>query len=205
MKKRMLSILLIGTMVISLSACGGGGVSQEEYDKVVAERDEYKALLEEIGAGGNGTSSGQLQSEWIASGGADNMDNGYEIVDSIDIDTDEVTVKYTNYEIVDSTDGDGNPIKRLIVYCDFTNKMSVAMSSSNAFSSIAYQDGIELQGWGGAEELNDTTSIKDGAKINVGFMFDLNNTETPVEFNLSNGLWFEGTQLFAQQQEIALQ
>ena len=83
--------------------------------------------------------------------------------------------------------------------------MSVAMSSSNAFSSIAYQDGIELQGWGGAEELNDTTSIKDGAKINVGFMFDLNNTETPVEFNLSNGLWFEGTQLFAQQQEIALQ
>lgn len=52
-------------MVMSLSACSSGGVSQEEYDKVVAERDEYKALLEEIGAGGTDTSSGQLQSEWM--------------------------------------------------------------------------------------------------------------------------------------------
>ena len=79
------------------------------------------------------------------------------------------------------------------------------MSSTNAFSCTAFQNGIELQGWGGAETLNDTTHIKDGATINVGFMFDLIDTENPVELNFSSGLNFEGVELFAQQQELNLQ
>ena len=51
MKKKILSMLLVGVTALSMVACGGGGesgVSQEEYDKVVKERDQYKAELEEI-------------------------------------------------------------------------------------------------------------------------------------------------------------
>lgn len=51
MKKKILSMLLVGVTALSMVACGGGGesgVSQEEYDKVVKERDQYKAELEAI-------------------------------------------------------------------------------------------------------------------------------------------------------------
>lgn len=42
MKKRL--FLLLGTLCIVLCSCGQG-VSQEEYDRVVAERDDYKEAL----------------------------------------------------------------------------------------------------------------------------------------------------------------
>lgn len=51
MKKKILSMLLVGTMALSMTACGSGkesGVSEAEYDKVVKERDQYKEELEEI-------------------------------------------------------------------------------------------------------------------------------------------------------------
>ena len=48
MKKKAMAILL-GTATIMLTGCTSG-VSQEEYDRVVAERDEYKAMLELQGA-----------------------------------------------------------------------------------------------------------------------------------------------------------
>ena len=80
--------------------------------------------------------------------------------------------------------------------------MNSPMSSSNSINSIAYQGGIELQGWGGADYLNDMTDIKDGATLNVGFMFDLLNTDEPVEINLSNGIWYEGSETFSQTQKI---
>lgn len=51
MKKKILSILLVAITALSMTACGGGsesGVSQEEYDKVVKERDRCKAELEAI-------------------------------------------------------------------------------------------------------------------------------------------------------------
>lgn len=48
MKKKIIICLLTSLLVISACSCGSGGVSQEEYDKVVAERDQYKAQLDEI-------------------------------------------------------------------------------------------------------------------------------------------------------------
>lgn len=195
MKKKILSMLLVGVTALSMVACGGGGesgVSQEEYDKVVKERDQYKAELEEIK---------QKEEKDVST----DENNGTEKVDSINIDTSEITLKYTNYEIKENTDYDGNTKKQLVVYFDFTNKMKDPMSSGSGFSSKAFQGGIELRASGGADFLNDMTKIKDGATINVGFLFDLNDTETPVEIEISNGIQFKGTENFAQQQEIALE
>ncbi len=44
--KKLKTILLTGVLAVSIVGCGNSGVSQEEYDKVVKERDEYKAQLE---------------------------------------------------------------------------------------------------------------------------------------------------------------
>lgn len=48
--KKMQMILLIIFMPITLCSCGNSGVSKEEYDKVVTERDSYKAQIEESNA-----------------------------------------------------------------------------------------------------------------------------------------------------------
>lgn len=193
MKKKILSMVLVGFMSLSMVACGGGGesgVSQEEYDKVVKERDQYKAELEETN-----------EEKAVST----NENNSAEKVDLINIDTSEISLKYTNYEIKENTDYDGNTKKQLVVYFDFTNKMKEPMSSGSGFSSKAFQGGIELRASGGADFLNDMTKIKDGATINVGFLFDLNDTETPVEIEISSGIQFKGTENFVQQQEIVLE
>ena len=48
MRKKVIAVLL--TASVLLCGCGGNetGISQEEYDKVVAERDAYKLELEQI-------------------------------------------------------------------------------------------------------------------------------------------------------------
>ena len=47
--KKTVAILLVLTMAFSLVGCSSGGISQEEYDKVVAERDALLAQIESMG------------------------------------------------------------------------------------------------------------------------------------------------------------
>ena len=189
MMKRIVSILLVFLLSVSMVACGTekktGDTNQEQKAEDAKGDDELS------------------QSEWMAEH-AGEYEDGYEVVDDIDIDTSELSLKYTGYEIVDDVDDNDEPIKRIIVHFDFTNKTSVPMSSSSTFSCTSYQNGIELQAWGGTDELNDMTNIKDGATINVGFMFDLIDATNTVEINVSEGLTFEGTEIFAQKQEIII-
>lgn len=192
MKKKLLVTLLLS--IVMLSGCGNSGEEPKsgESTQDVEETQDAEKEDDELS-----------QSEWMEQN-ADEMDNGYEVVDEINVDTDDISVKYTGFEIRDDIDDNNQPVKRIMVYFDYTNKMSEPMSSSNAINCIAYQGGIELQGWGGVDYLNDMTDIKDGATLNVGFMFDIINAEEPVEINISEGLWFKGTELFAQQQEIQI-
>lgn len=196
MKKRIVSILLVSLLSISLWACG----TEKKSDK---PKEEQK--IEDT------KSDDELsQSEWMEKYGDDLMEDGYEKVESINIDTSEISLKYTGFEIFDDTDDEGNPQKRLAIYCDFTNKTSNAMSSS-IFQTQAFQNGIEMQGWGGPatyynESLeNEMVDIMDGATINIGFLFDLQDTENTVKFRVSQAIIYEGEELFAQQQEIALE
>lgn len=48
MKKKVLTALSCGMVASLLAACGSSGVSKEEYDSVVRERDKYKTLYEAL-------------------------------------------------------------------------------------------------------------------------------------------------------------
>lgn len=50
MMKKAINVLLVFLVSVLLCACGNTGVSQEEYDKVVAELDEYKEKASETGS-----------------------------------------------------------------------------------------------------------------------------------------------------------
>lgn len=198
MKKRIVALLFISAISFSVMSCGGDNNGKKEnISNIDASDKETKKNADSLS-----------QSEWIESTES-NAEDGYEIVESINIDTEDIALTYTGKEILDSTDDSGNPIKQLAVYFDFTNKTSNAMSSSSAFFTAAFQGGIELQGWGGSEKneplKNSTVDIMDGATLNVGFLFDLRNLEDPVKFRVSDSLVYDGEEKFAQQQEINMQ
>ena len=198
MKKRIVALLLISAMSLSVMSCGDSNNGKKENIP----------NTEAPGAESKKDNNSLSQSEWIESTES-NSEDGYEIVESINIDTEDITLTYTGKEILDSIDDAGNPAKQLAVYFDFTNKTSNAMSSSSAFFTAAFQDGVELQGWGGSEKneslKNSTVDIMDGATLNIGFLFDLRNLDSPVKFRISDSLIYDGEEKFAQQQELSLQ
>ena len=193
MKKKTLSMLFAVLMAFSLTACVGNSEQQEETGMEAEADRDMDALTQGDDMPTNVT------------------DDGFEIVDEINVDTDEIAVKYTGYEIVDDTDENNNPVRRLIAYFDFTNKTSTPLSSGYALQTSAYQSGIELQGWGGSgsylnESLeNEMVEIRDNATLNIAFLYDIQDEENPITFRLSNSiLCDEITIEFGQEQEIAL-
>lgn len=190
MKRKFLSMLFAISLVFSLTACNSNSEQQEETG-IEADRD-MDALTQ-----GDDTP-------------VEVTDDGYEIVDEINIDTDEVSIKYTGHELVDDTDENGSPLRRLVVYFDFTNKTSIPLSAGYALQTSAYQNGIELEGWGGSnlnESLaNEMVDIMENATLNIAFLYDIQDEENPIKFRLNNNpICGELAIEFGQEQEISLQ
>lgn len=161
---------MVGTMVASITACGGGSSDKVEDTNASVSAEETGKTEEELA-----------------------MDDGYDEVDLIDVDIDGLsTLKYTGYEIVDGTDNDDNAIKEAVVYFDYTNKTAIASNADDAFNVNAYQGGINLTQWltsieGNEPVENAYTKIKDGATLSVGLVFELENTEDDLEIQVSRG------------------
>ena len=198
MKKKLFSIILVTAVSLSLAACGN---KTADDTGTSAEETAGEEQLDDVDAERMAELNEEDQSNYT--------DDGYEIVDEINVDDEEVSIKYTGYEIIDDTDENDNPVRRLVVYCDFTNKMSIPLSSSYAIQTSAYQNGVELQGWGGStinESLeNEMVDIMDGATLNVAFLYDIQDEENPVKFRIENSLLCDEITIgFAQEQEISL-
>lgn len=178
MKKKIISLLMVGTMVASITACGGSSSDSTE-DASTSVTAESTESTEE--------STAEKTEEELA------MDDGYDEVDLIDVDIDGLsTLKYTGYEIVDGTDNDDNAIKEVVVYFDYTNNTATASNVSDAFEVSAKQSGVSLINWltsidGNESVENSYTSIQDGATLNVGLVFELENTEDDVTIQVSRG------------------
>ena len=77
MKKKVVTVLLSCIIAVSVTACGSSGVSQEEYDKVVAERDDLQAQLDAL----TSSSSVSESSQNNASDGAETLSTSDEGTD----------------------------------------------------------------------------------------------------------------------------
>lgn len=190
MKRKFLSMVFAISLVFSLTACGGNSEQPGDTGIEAESERDMDALTQ-----GDDTP-------------VEVTDDGYEIVDEISIDTDEVSIKYTGHEVIDDTDENGSPVRRLMVYFDYTNKTSIPLSAGYAIGTSAYQNGIELQGWGGStinESLeNEMVDIMDGATLNVAFLYDIQDEENPVKFRIENSILCDEITIgFAQEQEIS--
>ena len=206
MKKKFVIALLACILSASTVACGN---TTDTKDSKAKQTTESKKDTSERDDSSNDEMS---QAEWIANGGADNMEDGYEKVESINIDTSDISLKYTGQKIVDGTDNDGNAIKELIVYFDFTNKTSTPSRIYEAFEINAFQNGLQLINWmsdvdGDESVANSYENIMDNATLNVGIIFELKDIGNPVKLRIENsfsGPYTDSSEIFAQQQELIL-
>ena len=220
MKKKFVLALLALTLSVSTVACGNTSQKKESNTKQTTESSsKKKSDTKDVANAKKDASSDDdenlSQEEWVKKHGNDNIEDGYDKVEKIDITSNTTSFKYTGSKVVDDTDSSGKKI--LLVYFDFTNINDRDCTFLDHYSFVAYQNGIQLEKTDWASAIDDDESynnyykeVLSGATINVGIPFELQDDTSPVKFRADNSDDVDidndnVTQLIAQQQEINLQ
>lgn len=220
MKKKFVVALLACILSISTVACGNTSQKKESSTKQTAQssskkKSGKKAVTNAEKDASSDDDENLSQEEWVKKHGNDNIEDGYDKVEKIDITSNTTSFKYTGSKVVDDTDSSGKKI--LLVYFDFTNINDRDCTFLDHYSFVAYQNGIQLEKTDWASAIDDDESynnyykeVLSGATINVGIPFELQDDTSPVKFRADNSDDVDidndnVTQLIAQQQEINLQ
>lgn len=220
MKKKFVVALLACILSISTVACGNTSQKKESSTKQTAQssskkKSGKKAVTNAKKDASSDDDENLSQEEWVKKHGNDNIEDGYDKVEKIDITSNTTSFKYTGSKVVDDTDSSGKKI--LLVYFDFTNINDRDCTFLDHYSFVAYQNGIQLEKTDWASAIDDDESynnyykeVLSGATINVGIPFELQDDTSPVKFRADNSDDIDidndnVTQLIAQQQEINLQ
>ena len=220
MKKKFVVALLACILSISTFACGNTSQKKESSTKQTAQSSSKKKSDTKDTTNSKKDKSSDddenlSQEEWVKKHGNDNIEDGYDKVEKIDITSNTTSFKYTGSKVVDDTDSSGKKI--LLVYFDFTNINDRDCTFLDHYSFAAYQNGIQLEKTDWASAIDDDESynnyykeVLSGATINVGIPFELQDDTSPVKFRADNSDDVDidndnVTQLIAQQQEINLQ
>lgn len=220
MKKKFVLALLALTLSVSTVACGNTSQKKESNTKQTTEssskkKSDTKDTTNVKKDKSSDDDENLSQEEWVKKHGNDNIEDGYDKVEKIDITSNTTSFKYTGNKVVDDTDSSGKKI--LLVYFDFTNINDRDCTFLDHYSFVAYQNGIQLEKTDWASAIDDDESynnyykeVLSGATINVGIPFELQDDTSPVKFRADNSDDVDidndnVTQLIAQQQEINLQ
>lgn len=201
MKKKILSLLLITTLMLSLSACDNNESSSKEP---AAEED---IVEEDIAEEEPDASDDELsQSEWMEKYGNDLMEDGYEKVESINIDSGDTKLEYVSNERFTTESGE----ELLLVNFDFYNVSAGTTSLDAQYNFSAFQDGVEISvySWlGDATEgdINRGKEILDGASIYVSVGIEPANWESPIKLRVDDAMAYDDMEIphTFQQQELS--
>ena len=220
MKKKFVVALLACILSISTVACGNTSQKKESSTKQTAQssskkKSGKKAVTNAKKDASSDDDENLSQEEWVKKHGNDNIEDGYDKVEKIDITSNTTSFKYTGSKVVDDTDSSGKKI--LLVYFDVTKSNDRDCTFLDHYSFAAYQNWIQLEKTDWASAIDDDESynnyykeVLSGATINVGIPFELQDDTSPVKFRADNSDDVDidndnVTQLIAQQQEINLQ
>ena len=215
MKRRIMLLALVGVMSFSLMSCGS---PEKNSDPVSSTNFSKETVVEsqEVSSESNGTESesqeissetkedtdGMSQSEYMKSNSSSNIEDGYEIVDSIDIDAEKSSIKFEKFEL---TTGDSEQ-NAIILYFDFTNKSNDTTNIRADFDVTVFQNGVScspLMTTRDNESIeNENKNIIKGGSVNVGLLYELNDIESPIKIRVENTSRGEVTEMFFQQQEL---
>lgn len=220
MKKKFVLALLALTLSVSTVACGNTSQKKESNTKQTTEssskkKSDTKDTTNVKKDKSSDDDENLSQEEWVKKHGNDNIEDGYDKVEKIDITSNTTSFKYTGNKVVDDTDSSGK--KLLLVYFDFTNISDRDCTFLDHYSFVAYQNGVQLEkiDWTSAIDNDESYNnyykeVLSGGTINVGIPFELQDDTSPVKFRADNSDDVDidndnVTQLIAQQQEINLQ
>lgn len=177
MRKKVLSCILMLSVV--LVGCSSSGVSQEEYDKVVAERD---ALKEQVSTTEGDGSENAAAPQEIQETPVEEEKTEYNAGD-LEFDYENMHVKYVSHEFGQNMADE----QTLIVYFEFTNNSSENKSFAYSFSAKAFQNGVELDS--SLMFSNDTCKNRDneiqpGTTITVGKDFVIGEDRSDVSLQI---------------------
>lgn len=197
MKKKLITILILS--VIMLSGCGDNEsetqIKQTETEST-GDTTESESSDDELS-----------QSEWMEQH-ADEMEDGYEIVDAINIDSGDTKLEYVSNERYALESGE----EILLVNFTFANVSSGTTSLDAQYNFQAFQDGVEITvySWLGNEvegDVNRSKEILDGASIDVSIGIAPENWDSPIKLRVDDVMAYDDVESMGhtfQQQEIQI-
>lgn len=196
MKKKLLSSILIVVMAISLAACGS------EKEETEEETTKTEDTTEED------SSDEMSQSEWMEEH-ADDMEDGYEIVDGINIDSGDTKLEYTSCEKYTLQNGE----EIFLVNFVFSNINAGTTSLDSQYNFRAFQNGVEITIYSTLYDeidgdINRRKEILDGASIDISIGIAPDNWSDPIKLRVDDEMLYDEPENRGhtfQQQELLIQ
>ena len=206
MKNKIVSVLFAAALAFSITACGGNSSSDST--------DEPQASAENIQEDENEESdepqdeSNLSQSEWMEQHAGD-YEDGYEVVDAINIDSGDTKLEYVSNEKYTLESGE----EILLVNFTFTNVSAGTTNLDSQYNFKAFQDGIEITVYSSLYDevegdSNRRKEILDGASIDVSVGIAPDNREGLIKLRVDDSMMYDDAENMGhtfQQQEINLQ
>ena len=196
MKKKLLVTLILS--FVMLSGCGNNG-EEPKSDEATQTAEETQDTEQ---------SDGELsQSEWMEQH-ATEMEDGYEVVDTINIDSGDTKLEYTSSERYTLESGE----EILLVNFTFSNVSAGTTSLDSQYNFQAFQDGVEITVYSTLfdeteGDANRSKEILDGASIDVSVGIAPENWESPIKLRVDDVMAYDDVENMGhtfQQQEIQI-
>lgn len=206
MKKKIVATLIMSTLALSITACGGKSSSDSADEPKSSEETIQENDAEESGEAQD--DSELSQSEWMERHAGD-YEDGYEVVDAINIDSEDTKLEYISNEKYTLESGE----EILLINFTFTNVSAGTTNLDSQYNFQAFQDGIEIDvySWLNDEvegDVNRSKEILDGASIDVSVGIAPGNWESPIKLRVDDVMTYDDAETMGhtyQQQEIELQ
>ena len=204
----MKKIFIISMCIFLLCACGNTEVENVSTPSN-AEAEDSEVPDDSVGSDKSTISDDDLsQNEWIEQN-AGNMEDGYDVVDSINIDSGDTKLEYISDEKFTSDSGE----EILLVNFTFTNVSAGTTSLDAQYNFQAFQNGTEITvySWLADQtegDINRQKEILDGVSINVSVGISPENWENPIKLRVDDVMAYDDADNIGhtfQQQEINLE
>lgn len=166
-------------------------------DELKEDSDFYDALT------GGAVKAGKDMNSAFSGESSDNAGNAKK-VDKINIDNSEGTLTYVKHETMN--DEANGPLIR--IYFDYTNKKTDATSAQGIFYPQIFQEGVEcdltMTYDDNKAEDNAYKDIQKGTKVQIAFVYSLDNLESPVTLKVSDQSSDNLLSNVYQEQELSL-
>lgn len=189
MKKKTLSMLFAVLMAFSLTACVDSSEQQDETGMETEADRDMDALTQ-----GDDTPINMT-------------DDGYEIVDKINIDSGDTKLEYLSHEKFTLESGE----EIVLVNFTFTNVSSGQTSVDAHYNFTAFQDGVEITAYSTLfdeveGDTNRAKEILDGASIDISVGIAPDNWESPIQLRVNDEMAYDDVEVthYYQEQEITL-